>query len=81
MSIPQDHLLETALTLPQDERAHIAFQLLQSLDPPGKEIAAEEFGVDLRERVKAYRRGEINSSSLEETRAVINQRLSQEQEQ
>ncbi len=81
MSIPQDHLLETALALPQAERARIAFQLLQSLDPPGEEVAAEEFGADLRERVEAYRRGEIGSSSLEETRAVINQRLSQEREQ
>lgn len=81
MSIQQDHLLETALALPQEERAQIAFQLLQSLDPPGEEIAAEEFGADLRERVEAYRRGEISSLSLEETRAAINQRLSEEQKQ
>jgi hypothetical protein len=43
---------------------------------PGKEVSAEDFGKDLLERVEAYRRGEIGSSSLEETRAIINLRLS-----
>jgi putative addiction module component (TIGR02574 family) len=77
MSPSQDQLFETALSLPQFERADLAFQLLQSLDPPGEELTTEEFGTELRERVEAYRRGEIDSTSLEETRTIIQQRLAE----
>lgn len=38
MSISQDHVFETALSLPQPERANLAFQLLQSLDSPVEEF-------------------------------------------
>lgn len=77
MSIPQDQLFETALSLPQSERADLAFQLLQSLHPPGVEIGPDEFGAELRERVAGSRRGDQESFSLEETRAIIRQRLSE----
>jgi putative addiction module component (TIGR02574 family) len=76
MSMSQDHLFETALSLSQDQRANLAFQLLRSLDPPGEEIPVEEFGNELRDRVKGYRRGDVTSSSLEEARSIIQQRLS-----
>ncbi len=72
----QDQVFETALSLPLPQLADLAFQLLQSFDFPGEEIGAAEFGAELRERIQAYRRGEIESSSLEETRAIIQQRLS-----
>jgi len=81
MSMSQDQLLETALSLPQSERADLAFQLLQSLDPPSEEVAAEEFGVELRERVAGYRRGEVQSASLEEARTIIQNRISEGQSQ
>jgi putative addiction module component (TIGR02574 family) len=77
MSIPQDQLFESALSLPQSERADLAFQLLQSLHPPGVEIGPEEFGAELYERVADSRRGATQSFSLEEARAVIQQRLSE----
>jgi putative addiction module component (TIGR02574 family) len=76
MSMSQDQVFETALSLPLQQRADLAFQLLQSFDFPGEEIDADMFGAELRERVEAYRRGEIGSSSLEEARAIIQQRLS-----
>jgi putative addiction module component (TIGR02574 family) len=79
MSIPQDQLFENALSLPQSERADLAFQLLQSLQPPGEEIGLDEFGAALRERVAEYRRGETESFSLEETRAIVQQRLTEGQ--
>ena len=77
MSMSQDQFLETALSLPQSERADLAFQLLQSLDQPGEVVSSEEFGSELRGRIEAHRRGEIGSFSLEEARAIIQQRLSE----
>jgi putative addiction module component (TIGR02574 family) len=77
MSTSQNQFFETALSLPQSERADLAFQLLQSLERPGEEVAAEEFGAELRGRLEAYRRGELESCSLEEARAIIRQRLSE----
>jgi putative addiction module component (TIGR02574 family) len=73
MSIPQNQLFDFALSLPQAERADLAFQLLQSLTPPGEEVTAQEFGAELQERIAAYRRGEVPSFSLEETRRLIRQ--------
>jgi putative addiction module component (TIGR02574 family) len=80
MSLSQNPLFESALSLPQSERADLAFQLLQSLTPPGEEISSEEFGKELRQRVEAHGRGELESFSLEETRQIIQQRLSQERD-
>ena len=71
MSMPQDQLFESALSLPQVERADLAFQRLQSLDPPGNEITSEEFSAELHERIEAHRRGELLDFSLEETRAIV----------
>lgn len=78
MSMSQDQLFESALSLPQAERADLAFQLLQSLAPPGEEVASAEFGAELHERIEAHRRGELQSFSLDEARAIVQQRLSQE---
>jgi putative addiction module component (TIGR02574 family) len=75
MSVPQHDLFDSALSLPQAERADLAFQLLQSLTPPGDEITPEEFGAELHERIAAFRRGELSSFSLEETRRLVRQRL------
>jgi putative addiction module component (TIGR02574 family) len=78
MTMPQDQLFASALSLPQSERADLAFQLLQSLVPPGDEVTSEEFGAELYERIEAHRRGELRSFSLEETRAIVQERLLQE---
>jgi len=80
MSMSQDQLFESVLSLPRSVRADLAFELLQSLEPPGEEIASQEFGSELHERVAAHRRGELQSFSLEETREIVRQRLSQERE-
>jgi putative addiction module component (TIGR02574 family) len=78
MSTSSSDLFQSALALPQAERADLAFQLLQSLVPPGEEISADEFGAQLHERVAAYRRNELPSFSLEEARTIIRDRLSQD---
>jgi hypothetical protein len=77
MSMSQDQFFETALSLPQSQRAELAFQLLQSLDPPGDVVDAETFGAELRARVQAHRRGEVESRDRDETRVLIQQRLSE----
>ena len=77
MSMSSDHLLETALSLPMEERASLAFHLLESLDPPGDEITADEFSAELSSRVEAYRRGEVQSSGLEKVRGIIEQKLAE----
>ncbi len=71
MSMSQDQVFESALSLPQAERADLALQLLQSLTPPGEEISSQEFGAELHQRIEAHRRGELRSFSLDETRAMI----------
>jgi putative addiction module component (TIGR02574 family) len=78
MTLSQNPLFESALSLPQAERADLAFQLLQSLTPPGDEVSADEFGEELRQRVEAHRRGELQSFSLDETRQIIKDRLAQD---
>jgi putative addiction module component (TIGR02574 family) len=75
MSTPQDQLFDSALSLPQAERAELAFQLLQSLTPPGKEIDPEQFASELYERIAAHRRGDLPSFSLEEARTIVQQQL------
>ncbi len=75
MSMAPDQFLETALSLPAAERADLALQLLQSLDLPGDEITDEAFGAELRQRIEAYRRGEVASVGLDDARAIIQTRL------
>jgi hypothetical protein len=59
-----DQLFESALSLPQAERADLAFQLPRSLTPPSDEVAAEEFAAELHQRTVAHRRGELRSFSF-----------------
>jgi putative addiction module component (TIGR02574 family) len=78
MTMPRDQLFESALSLPQSERADLALQLLQSLVPPGDEVTSDEFGAEFHRRIDAHRRGALASFSLEETRAIVQEKLSQE---
>jgi putative addiction module component (TIGR02574 family) len=78
MSTSHDQLFESALSLPQAQRADLAFQLLQSLGPPGEEVTTDEFGAKLDRRIQAHRRGELPSFDAEESRAIIRDRLAQE---
>lgn len=77
MSTSQNPLFESALSLPQAERADLAFQLLQTLAPPGEEISSDEFAAELRGRVDAHRHGELVSHDLDEARAIISKRLAE----
>jgi hypothetical protein len=77
MSMPQEQVFENALSLPQPQRADLAFQLLLSLEPPGELVDSKRLGLQLRDRVESYREGTVGSVSLDEARAVIRQRLAE----
>lgn len=76
MPIPDNQLIESALSLPQADRADLALQLLRSLTPPSNKITDDEFSGQLHDRIARYRTGEVDSLSLEESRATIGQSLS-----
>ncbi|MCG8449991.1 MAG: addiction module protein [Pirellulales bacterium] len=69
--------MESALSLPQSQRADMARQLLQSLDQPGEEISAEEFSQQIHDRVEKYRSGDIGSCSLDEAREIIEKKIAE----
>jgi hypothetical protein len=75
MNATHAELVANILALPQTERADLAFQLLQSLDPPGPDAASDGFGDTLRERAQAAVLGNIESISLDEMRESLNQRF------
>jgi hypothetical protein len=75
MDMPQKQVFENALSLPQPQRADLAFQLLLSLKPPGELVDSETFSEEFQARVESYRRGTTASLSLGEARAVIRKRL------
>ena len=77
MSISENPLVDSTLALPQEERADLALQLLQSLELPGEEVTAQELGQELRDRAEKYRQSEIDSSSLDEVRAIIEKRIAE----
>jgi putative addiction module component (TIGR02574 family) len=78
MSTTPNPIFESALALPDTDRADLAFQLLQTLAPDGDEISDHEFAAELHARVAAHRRGELQSFTIDEARAAINERLAQE---
>jgi putative addiction module component (TIGR02574 family) len=78
MSLSEHQLFETALSLSQAERADLAFQLLQSLTPPGEEMSSSELAAEIQGRVAAHRRGDIKSFSRDETRAIVIERLTED---
>jgi hypothetical protein len=80
MDMSQDQFFASALSLPQPVRADLAFELLQSLVPAGEEIDPQAFGAEVHERIARHRRGELRSFSLEEARAAVTERLSQERD-
>jgi putative addiction module component (TIGR02574 family) len=65
MAIATDDLLKQVLSLPPGERARLAEQLLESLEPPNernRQLWAEE----AERRVDAYERGDLKANPAEE---------------
>lgn len=61
--VPVDEILERALQLSSKERGKIVEILIRSLDPPGKDISAEEWekawSAEIQRRLDAVDRAEI----------------------
>ncbi|HXD32031.1 MAG TPA: addiction module protein [Pyrinomonadaceae bacterium] len=74
MSTPTDEILRELLTLPDSERARLAEQLLESLEPQSehnRKVWAEE----AESRIDAFERGELNAVSGEEVFARLNSKF------
>lgn len=70
MSTATDDLLKQVLSLPPGERARMAEQLLESLEPPNernRQLWAEE----AERRVEAYERGDLRSNPADEVFAKL----------
>lgn len=68
MSTESQEILERALGLPAADKAHIADELLTSLDLPDEAIDAV-WRKEVEDRIQAYRAGALKSVSLEEVLA------------
>jgi len=56
------HVFDVALTLPDDQRAELAYRLLQSLKPPGALCGdSPTCETELERRVRAYETGETTA--------------------
>jgi len=72
MSVNPTEILTAALSLPDGDRAGVAYRLLQSLKPPGVPSEGDpELEAELERRVAAYEAGETSASDWEE----VSQRL------
>lgn len=62
MSVEPTELLSAAMALPDDQRAGLAYKLLQSLKPPGVPSDADRaLEAELDRRVTAYETGETTA--------------------
>jgi putative addiction module component (TIGR02574 family) len=74
MATATDDLLKQVLSLPPSERARLAEQLLESLEPPNernRQLWAEE----AERRLEAYERGELEAIPAEEVFAKLRTRF------
>ena len=63
MSTEPANPFDVALSLPEEDRAHLAYKLIQSLKPPGT-LSEEDpaFENELERRVQAYEAGETSAA-------------------
>lgn len=71
----RDTLLAQVLHLPLDERAHLVRQVTESLDPGFDSGAEEAWALEIGDRVRALRRGELKTIPAAEVFARAQARL------
>jgi len=71
MSRAADSLLETALRLPESERADLAARLIESLDPSQDEGAGTAWAEEIRRRTEDLDRGRVRPIPWSEARRRI----------
>jgi putative addiction module component (TIGR02574 family) len=75
MATSTDDLLKQVLSLPPGERARLAEQLLESLEPPN-ERNRQLWADEAERRLEAYERGDLKSVPAEEVFARLRTRFS-----
>ena len=75
MSTTADTILGTALTLPPDERAWLASELIASLDEGEDTDVQAAWAVEIERRIAEVDSGEAKTSSWEEARTRIKSTL------
>jgi len=67
MSSDSSSFIASALGLPDDERANLAYQLLQSLPPPGVlDVEESTFADELDRRASDYAEGKIGAAEWDD---------------
>lgn len=82
MPINSSQVYGTALALPEDSRAELAYRLLQSLKPEdvlSKE--APDFSNELERRIKAFESGETSASDWDTVSERLRQALDKRRSQ
>ena len=59
MNTQSEHILRSALTLPESERAEIAASLIHSLDTETDEGVDEAWAAEIQRRIESIDRGEV----------------------
>jgi putative addiction module component (TIGR02574 family) len=75
MATATDDLLKQVLSLPPGERARVAEQLLESLEP-ANDRNCQLWAEEAERRVEAYERGDLESKPAEEVFARLRDKFS-----
>jgi len=77
MSTTADSILGTALSLPADDRARIAAELIASLDEGEDADVEAAWAAEIDRRIAEIESGEVETVSWEEARARVRSKLGQ----
>lgn len=72
MAITKERVLYEALSLPPIERAQLIEEVLSSFEFPTRHEFDENWAVEAEDRIEAYERGELKTSSAEDVFKRIN---------
>jgi putative addiction module component (TIGR02574 family) len=75
MSSSSSDILDAALGLSDQERAGLAYRLLQSLKPAGVPAEDDAFDAELQRRVNDYEAGRTHASDWDEVAARLEAKL------
>jgi len=71
MNAQAQHVLKSALALPESDRAELAASLIQSLDPQGDEDTEAAWSAEIKRRVESIDRGEVELAPWEDVMREI----------
>jgi putative addiction module component (TIGR02574 family) len=77
MTRPAENVLQTALTLPERDRAEIAGALLKSLQPEPEVDVERAWRQEVAARMAALEGGDVETTPWEEIRSLFLARLSE----